>query len=244
MFQEYPKSRIELPQAFQDIYKEYHQRNRQGKTFASAFSQLMESWMHRKVASDVKDNAGRSTLEIGAGTLNQLRYENSRPYDIVEPFSELYDNSPYRDRIRKIYSDIDQIEGTKKYERIISIATFEHITDLPKIVARTCTLLIDPGTLRIAIPNEGTFLWKMGWKLTTGLEFRIRRGLDYGILMRYEHVNTADEIEKVINYFYRNTRCSCLGTGKKIALYRFYECREPEIERAQAYLNETEGKHL
>ena len=242
MFEDYPKKRTELPPAFQGIYSEYHRRNREGETTASALSQRMESWLHRKVASDVRDTAERSTLEIGGGTLNQLKYENSRPYDIIEPFRELYVNSPFRDRIREFYNDIDQIDSTKKYDRIISIATFEHITDLPKVVAKTCILLSPGGTLRVSIPNEGNFLWKLGWKLTTGLEFRIRRGLDYGILMTYEHVNTADEIEKVIEYFYGKVSCLCFGIGKRFALYRFYECTDPDIKRAHGYLKTLRGK--
>ncbi len=54
--------------------------------------------MHRKIAEDVRETEDRCTLEIGAGTLNQLKHENSRPYDVVEPFRELYMNSPLKDR--------------------------------------------------------------------------------------------------------------------------------------------------
>ena len=101
MFEDYPKKSTELPKEFREIYSEYHRRNREGETTASALSQKMERWLHRKIAEDVRETEDRCTLEIGAGTLNQLKHENSRPYDVVEPFSELYMNSPLKDRGRR-----------------------------------------------------------------------------------------------------------------------------------------------
>jgi len=61
--------------------------NREGKTSASFFSQKMESWMHKQVASDVTglQSSQKKTLEIGAGTFNQLNYEPvNATYDIIE----------------------------------------------------------------------------------------------------------------------------------------------------------------
>jgi len=236
MFENYPKTRPILPENFQQIYNEHYKNNREGETTVSSLSQKMESWMHKKVAGDVKKELHKSTLEIGAGTLNQLMYEKTEPYDIIEPFIELYANSPYKKQIRNIYKDIDEIDLALKYDRITSIATFEHILDLPKVVAKSALLLNENGTLRVSIPNEGTILWELGWKFTAGIEFRLKYGLNYETLMKYEHVNTAAEIEKVLSYFFKKHRCSCFGLGKKIAFYRFYECSNPDIELAEKFL--------
>ncbi len=242
MFENYPKVRIELPLEFQKIYAEHYKKNRDGATSASSIAQKMEGWLHRKVASDLKTDSNKATLEIGAGTLNQLIYEQTKPYDIIEPFTELFVNSKLKDRINKVYKDIDEISEKNKYDRITAIATFEHITDLPKVVAKTCNLLNGNGTLRVSIPNEGTFLWKLGYKLTTGVEFKLKYGLDYSILMNYEHVNTADEIEQVLKYFYGKVKCSCFGINRKIAFYRFYNCSAPKIVIANEYLNTLKDK--
>ena len=236
MFENYPKVRIELPMEFKKIYSEHYKKNREGQTSASSLAQKMEAWLHRQVAKDVEGLHDKSTLEIGAGTLNQLRYESTSPYDIVEPFSELYLHSEFRNRINKVFNDISEIGELDKYDRITSIAAFEHITDLPKVVAKTCVHINDKGTLRVSIPNEGTFLWKLGYLLTTGVEFRLKYGLNYSVLMNYEHVNTANEIEQVLKYFYGKVKCSCFGINKKIAFYRFYECSDPKIEHAKVYL--------
>ncbi|HLG34277.1 MAG TPA: methyltransferase domain-containing protein [Bacteroidia bacterium] len=236
MFENYPKKRTELPEEYRKIYSVYYKKNREGKMPASSLSQRMEAWLHRKVAGDVSGENNKSTLEIGAGTLNQLKYEQTKPYDIVEPFTELYSDSEFKSSVREIFQDIRQVNGSKKYDRITSIATFEHITNLPEVVARTCILLNENGCLRVSIPNEGTFLWTLGWRMTTGLEFKLRYGLDYRVLMNHEHVNTADEIETVLNYFYATVTCSCFGINKRIALYRFYECTAPRVEVAEDYL--------
>lgn len=236
MFENYPKKRIELPEAFQKIYADHYKNNREGATTASSLSQRMEAWLHKKVAADVIKNPNQSTLEIGAGTLNQLTYEQTQPYDIIEPFEKLYAGSPLIKKVRTIFSDIDEVDLSNKYNRITSVATFEHIIDLPKVVAKTCLLLNENGCLRTSIPNEGHFLWTLGWKATTGLEFKIKHGLDYGLLMKYEHVNNADEIEEVLNYFYQKSSVAFFGISKKISLYRYYECSKPNINLAKAYL--------
>lgn len=240
MFENYPKKRIELSEDYLKIYKEHYKTNRDGDTKASGLAQKMEAWMHKKVASDVSKKHSKKTLEIGAGTLNQLKYEQSTHYDIIEPFKELFEGSPLLSNIRKIYTDIDEVDLTEKYDRIISIATFEHITDLPKVVAKAAILLDASGTLRTSIPNEGTFLWKLGWKLTTGIEFKMKHGLDYGTLMKYEHVNNAREIEEILNYFFHQNKCATFGVGKGVAFYRFYESKNPKLEVARDYLEAME----
>ncbi|MFA5417118.1 MAG: methyltransferase domain-containing protein [Bacteroidales bacterium] len=240
MFEKYPKKRTELPEAYRSIYVDQYKKNREGDTTASGLAQKMEAWLHKKIAFDVKEDYSKRTLEIGAGTLNQLVYEKTKYYDVVEPFRELFSDSPLLNRINNVFADIDDIELKQQYDRITSVATFEHITDLPKVVAKTCIMLNPKGTLRTSIPNEGNFLWKLGWKMTTGLEYKLKHGLDYGILMQHEHVNTADEIEQVLNYFYGKNKCSCFGIGRNFALYRFYESSDPKIDLAKEYLKSIE----
>ena len=237
MFENYPKTRVPLPNDYQSIYEQHYKSNRNGDTTASGLAQKMEQWLHKKIAKDVNTLHNKKTLELGAGTLNHLQYEQPEHFDIVEPFKELFENSPLLDRVNNIYQDIAEIDPSETYDRIISIATFEHITDLPKVVATSCLLLNSHGSLRTSIPNEGTFLWTLGWKLTTGLEFKLKHGLDYSILMKYEHVNTAQEIEEVLNHFYTNNKCSIFGISKGIGFYRFYESTGPKIDVAKKYLN-------
>ena len=224
----FPKQRPELPEAFRKIYAEHYKRNREGGSPASSLSQKMESWMHRKVAEDVARGLRQcSTLEIGAGNLNHLRYEPvSGRYDAVEPLADVVSNSAQRPRVTNVYRDLAEI-GDQRYDRIISIAAFEHYCDLPDVVARCASLLAPQGQLRIAVPSDGTLLWTLGWKVTTGLEFRLKYGLDYGVLMKHEHVNTAAEIGGVLRMFFKTVQRSVFGISPGLSFYQFFECGGP-----------------
>ena len=235
---EFPKQRIELPESYRKIYNEHYLNNRAGIYKTTSISKKLESWMHRKIAADViwtKDK--KSTLEIGAGTLNQLSYENGteQAYDIVEPFKELFQGSPFLNLIRNIYNDISDVPKNQKYDRITTTATFEHLQDLPFVVASAANLLNSDGHLRVSIPNEGTIMWYLGTKIT-GFEFKRKYGLDYQILMKYEHVNTSNDIEKVLEYFFKKIKCSVFGINKGLAFYRFYDCTLPNQMRVDNYL--------
>ncbi len=231
----YPKTRPPLPAAYQAIYQRHYKANRQASYRTTSLSSRMEAWMHRQVAADVARGGRPVTLEIGAGTLNHLPYEpDGEPYDIVEPFRGLYEDSPWLDRVRHIHGDITNVPATERYDRIVSIATFEHLERLPDVVACAGLVLADNGVLRVAIPNEGTILWRLGTALT-GAEFRLRYGLDYQVLMRHEHVNTADEIEAVLRWFFADVRVAHCGIHRRLAFYRFLECRRCDRDRAAAH---------
>ena len=120
--------------------------------------------------------------------------------------------------IDDIYKDIADIEGKNIYDRITSVATFEHLCELPLILSKAGILLKKDGTLRVAIPSEGTILWRLGWKLTTGLEFRLKYGLDWGELIAHEHVNEASEIETLLRYFFDDVEVSVFGFSKSFSV--------------------------
>jgi 2-polyprenyl-3-methyl-5-hydroxy-6-metoxy-1,4-benzoquinol methylase len=235
MFTNFPKQRPPLSPALAAIYAQHYKINRDGASHATSLAQKMERWLHRQVATDVSENAvGKSTLELGAGTLNQLQYEPAvAAYDIVEPFKALYEDSPNLNRVRHIYADITEIPSTQRYERITSVAVLEHVCNLPEVVARSGLLLADNGVFRASIPSEGTLLWMLGWKLTTGVEFKLKYGLDYGELIRHEHVNTAEEIETVLRYYFAEVHYKVFGLSRALSFYQYYECRAPILERCK-----------
>jgi hypothetical protein len=154
----------------------------------------------------------------------------------VEPFGALFEKNPRLSRVRTVYADLSQVPDTLRYDRITSVATLEHICDLPALVPKSACPLCEGASFRAAIPSEGTFLWTLGWKLTTGLEFRLRHGLDYGDLMRHEHVNTAREIKQVLDHFFAEVVSRHFGPSASASLYQYHECRAPRLERCTAYL--------
>lgn len=244
LFSEFPKKRTPLSPEYAAIYLQHYRNSREGNSQILGLAKWAEGWMHKKVAEDVREGAPKSTLEIGAGTLNQLPYEpRSHPYDIVEPFRELYESSPHLHRIRNIYANVSEVPPEAKYERITSVAVLEHICDLPELVARSALLLAEAGQFRAGIPSEGTILWHLGWRTTTALDFKARYNLDYEVLMRYEHVNTASEIENVLRYFFAEVRVSVFGLIKPLSFYQFYACSSPRIGRCRTYLAHNESDY-
>lgn len=239
VLERFPKTRSELPASYQKIYAEHYQSNRSGDTGAASLSQKMERWLHHRVAADVcgRDGHDLTTLEIGAGSLNHLQYEPaSEAYDVIEPFEELWKNSPQVKQVRRIYRDLSEVPDDQRYDRITSVAVFEHLTELPRIAAEAALKLNAGGCLRTAIPSEGTWLWTLGWMATTGVEFLLRYGLDYGRLMRHEHVNTAKEIEVVLKSLFDEVTVCSFGLGRACSFYQYIGCRKPSVEQAKNIL--------
>ena len=141
----------------------------------------------------------------------------------------LYKNSSYLSHIRNIFQDISDINSAIKYDRIISIAVLEHIENLPLLIKKSIEHMNDGGIFACGIPSEGGFLWGIAWRLTTGLEFRLRTGLNYSELMRYEHLNEAAEIEILLKHYFKDVKIRRLGLGKHFSLYTYIECKKPKI---------------
>lgn len=230
----YPKQRPPLPPAYQRIYEREYKLNREGGSFVTSLSSRLEAWMHRRVADAPPDEV----LEIGAGTLNQLQYEApQKRYDVVEPFAALFEGSPALARVGAIYPDIAQVPAGRRYGRITSVAVLEHLEDLPGIVARSALMLRDDGTFQAGIPTEGGLAWGLAWHLTTGVAYWLRNRLDYGVLMRHEHLNSAVEIEAVVRSFFAEVRISRFPLPfRHLSFYSYLEARHPLRDAASAFL--------
>ena len=82
LLKKYPKKRILLSKKIKKIFVNEYKNNR-----TNFLSQLSESWMHFSIKGR-KSKEKYSTLEIGAGNLNHLKYESSNNlinYSIIEP---------------------------------------------------------------------------------------------------------------------------------------------------------------
>jgi hypothetical protein len=230
----YPRKRPVLPPANAKLYIEEYKLNRgiKGGLLYSATAEL-EAWMHRKIA---KRGGGRRVLELGAGTLNHLRYEATAPvYEIVEPMQELLSGRPELARVSRVYRSVHDIPSEIRYDRILSIAVLEHLDDLPLIVASSALLLSDGGLFQAGIPAEGGLVWGLAWRVSTGISYRCRTGLSYTSVMRHEHLSMAEEIIAVLRHFFANVTVRWFPVPLlQLALYGYIEARHPLLERCQA----------
>ena len=193
----YPKTRPKLPNPLKKIFNQYYLINR--KNF---LSQLSEKWLHLSIDDRMRKN---KTLELGAGTLNHLKYEVQKEYDIVEPKSFLFRGSKNKKLINKIYKNINSTPN-KNYDRIISCAVLEHITDLPNYLYLSSLKLKKRGYQQHSIPCEGYPMWNIVWFLFNGIFFKLRYGYSFKYIQKHEHVNNFDEISSLIYFFYKKVR--------------------------------------
>ena len=162
--------------------------------------------MHKNILKS-QNISNINTLEIGAGTLNHLMYEDLKKkdsYDIIEPKKFLFRDNILKKKINRIYSDYLNLPN-RNYDRIISCATLEHLTDLPKFLALTAFKLKNKYSFHShSIPCEGYLAWTIANRYITGMVFKLRTGCNYNELMNHEHVNNYDEIYSIIKFFYSN----------------------------------------
>lgn len=232
----FPKHRSSLPTEYLAVYDSEYLANRTAGGLANRIARALESWMHKKVAGSAT-TMSEAVLELGAGSLNHLPWEgNYASYDVVEPYKRLLDSSSNIALVRHTYSDISEVPEKALYDRVISIAVLEHLLDLPKEIANSGLRLLDGGRFCAGIPSEGGLLWKMAWKYGTGPGFKRRTGLDYETVMQHEHVNTADEVEKCIRYFFDDVRIQRFPLpAKSLSLYTFIEAARPNKDRCRSF---------
>ena len=105
LLKKFPKKRISLSKPLKKIFDIEYKKNRN-----NFLSQLSESWLHFSIKGR-SSNLNNSTLEVGAGTLNHLKYEskkNLENYSIIEPKKYLFKNNIFKNSIFKIYKNFSK----------------------------------------------------------------------------------------------------------------------------------------
>lgn len=232
----YPRTRVPLPDCYQKVFHTEILAGRQGRSLGHRLVLWAESWMHHQVA--ISTPPGR-ILELGAGTLNHLNFErNYLSYDVVEPYDYDYRNIDQVriNKIRSFYKNLNEVPILKSYDRVISVAVLEHLENLPAIIARCGLILKDHGIFQAGIPCEGEFLWHACSTLSTGILFRLRTGLPYRPFLKYEHINTADEVIALTCYFFEKVTVKRFPISIKGAgIYCYIEAHTPRLERCNQF---------
>ena len=229
LLKKYPKRRGFLPKQIKKIFNKDYLSNRE-----NFFSQLSERWLHSSIDNKEKKN---KTLEIGAGTLNHLKYEVEKHYDIIEPKKFLYKKSIYKKLINNSYRDIYQTKNNY-YDRIISCAVLEHITNLPEYLHISSLKLKKNGYQQHSIPCEGYPMWDISWFLFSGITFKLKYGFSFKYVKKHEHVNNFDEIISLINFFYKKVtlKFSYPFYNKYLSFYANIKFCNPNKKNIAKYL--------
>ena len=230
LFNKFPKKRPPLPKKLKSIFNKLYLDNRK-----SFLSQLSERWLHLVIK---ERKIKKKTLEIGAGTLNHLEFENlNKIYDIIEPKKFLFKENPKKKFVNKIYNNLRKCKNSY-YDRIISCAVLEHHTNLPEFLYLSSLKMKKKGYQSHSIPCEGYPTWNLTWYLISGIFFQIKYRYSFKYIMKHEHVNNLDEILELINFFYKKTRIkySYPFFNKYLAFYANIEFSEPNEKNIKKYL--------
>jgi SAM-dependent methyltransferase len=153
----------------------------------------------------------RTTLEIGAGLGEHLRYETLTP----EQEQHYYAND-FRENmaaeIRKSFPRVQTVVGDCQqrfdfpdgfFDRVIAVHVLEHLPNLPAAV-REAHRLLNPrtGRMLVVIPCEGSPAYSLARKISAERVYRRRYGGDYSWFYRREHINLAHEVIAELNRWF------------------------------------------
>ncbi len=237
----YPKKRIELNDKIKKIYKAYYLYSRSNRGVVKKTFMKFTNWMHLNVASGGYVN---KILEMGAGNLNHVEFEKFEKYDVIEPSLFLYNTSENKSLISNHYINLTKLDE-EQYDKIVSVATLEHLINLSYDIAKLSILLKENGSFKHAIPTEGSVLWYLSSRYISGLNFFIRHRLNFDNLLRYEHVNTAYEIEEIIKYFFEDVKIKRFPFNlRQLSIFTYIEAKNPKKKLASEFLNNYKCEYI
>ncbi|HEX4824042.1 MAG TPA: class I SAM-dependent methyltransferase [Candidatus Polarisedimenticolaceae bacterium] len=156
---------------------------------------------HRYPAS--RSGGFTTTLEIGAGTGEHLRWEN-----LSEAQKEGYVALDLREnvaaRFRERHPGVRVVVGDcqtrlafddASFDRILAIHVFEHLPDLPRAIDEAHRLLAKPaGRLHVVIPCEGGLAYTLARRISAQRQFERRYRLPYRQFIEREHLSRPGEV--------------------------------------------------
>lgn len=236
----YPRTRPPLPKKYKDIYSQHYIYCRSNKGLIRKIFIFFTNWMHLAISKESNEN--KSILELGAGTLNHLNFEKYSYYDIIEPFDDLYLSATNRNQIRYRYKYSNDEKCSDTYDRIISVATLEHLTNLPLDMAILALKLKKKGIFQHSYPSEGSLFWHISSRYISGLNFYLKYKLNFKVFLNHEHVNSANDIETVIKKIFKKVLIKRFPLNFfNLSLFSHIKAEDPDIELCKKIINSYKG---
>ena len=149
------------------------------------------------------DPGFKTTLEIGAGLGEHLRYEVLTPEQEANYYANDFRENMAAE-IRRAHPRVQTVIGDCQqpfafpdgyFDRIIAVHVLEHLPNLPAALHEAYRLLNRrTGQLLVVIPCEGSPAYTLARKLSAERVYRRLYGGDYSWFYRREHINLADEV--------------------------------------------------
>ncbi|MEO7414940.1 MAG: methyltransferase domain-containing protein [Opitutaceae bacterium] len=153
----------------------------------------------------------KTTLEIGAGLGEHLRYERLTPEQ-----EENYYANEFREnmaaQIRETYPRVKTVVGDCQqrmdftdgfFDRVIAVHVLEHLPNLPATIRESHRLINkERGRLLVVIPCEGSPAYSVARKISAERVYKKRYGGDYSWFYKREHINLPHEILAELNPYF------------------------------------------
>ena len=145
----------------------------------------------------------KTTLEIGAGLGEHLRYEKLTPEQEANYYAnEFRENMAVEirqrfPRVRTVVADcqqrLDFPDGF--FDRVIAVHVLEHLPNLPALIREAHRLLDKQrGRLLVVIPCEGSPAYSLARKISAERTYKRLYGGSYRWFYEREHINFPAEI--------------------------------------------------
>lgn len=152
-----------------------------------------------------------TTLEIGAGLGEHIRYETLTPEQEKHYYAlELRENMAAE--IRRNFPRINVIVGdcqrqmdfaAGSMDRVVAVHVLEHLPNLPGCIREAYRLLHkERGQFLVVIPTEGSLAYTIARKISAEREYKKKFGGDYSWFYKREHINLPDEILTEIDPYF------------------------------------------
>jgi SAM-dependent methyltransferase len=145
----------------------------------------------------------KTTLEIGAGLGEHLRYEQLTPEQEANYYANEFRENMAAEirqrhpRVRTVVGDCQQPFDFPDgfFDRVIAVHVLEHLPNLPATIREAYRLLDKArGRLLVVIPCEGSPAYTLARKLSAERVYRKRYGGSYRWFYTREHLNRPHEI--------------------------------------------------
>lgn len=168
---------------------------------------LLERFNHGYVAA-LGTPPGTRTLEVGAGLGGHLPFEDveAQEYHVLESRSQFCERLAERHPAQYVHhGSIEERQSFPDgfFDRIVTIHVLEHLHNLPAALDEIARLLRPGGIFDVVLPTEGSLAYDIARKVSAERMFRRRFGLDYGPIIRSEHVNTYAEVMSLLSGRFR-----------------------------------------
>lgn len=192
-------------------YTENVQDGAAAKKIPSPRPPLLQFWLDRRIAK----LGGFPVLEVGAHTLNHLRYESMEgAYDITGMSHDLPGGDPSRFQVRDSWENFPDVPHRAEYARVICVTELFHTPDLEGTIARAGLAIRPSGVFQAGIPGRAFSLFAN----------RSR--------------NTSLDIAAAVHYFFADVTIRRFPLPfHKLSAYGYIEARLPRLERCRAHFD-------